>query len=168
MIDNKYQRNPYNSRLVLAPLLTIVILVMAFSTCQETVFPDNPPSHQIIKAMEEWPDEYYWLVKSGVSSRVLGIRSEGENIEIAIKKVDSLLTLVKQQWTEITTLDSSEKLILYFQDNNLSPVAEVIERTITINAAQEPTGEWHYWLQAKAIKDGLIDAYNKIKEDMNE
>ncbi|MCW8822688.1 MAG: hypothetical protein OQK63_01295 [Ignavibacteriaceae bacterium] len=167
MIDNKFQEYPHNLSLKLVPFLTIVVM-MLFSSCTETKFVENPSDHKIIKAMEEWPDEYYWLIKSGVSSRILGIREEGESLESAFIMVDSLMTQVKQKWSEISVIDSSEKLINYLRENKLSPIAEAIQETLTINLEQEPSGEMHYWLQANAIKDGLIGAYNEIKENTNE
>ena len=78
--------------------------------------------------------------------------------------IQSKNRIVKQKWTEISVIDSSEKLIKYFRENNLSPIAEAIQETLTINLEKEPSGEMHYWLQAKAIKNGIIEAYNKNKE----
>ncbi len=164
MTNHNHRRTFFGTGLVLVPFLAVALLTTTLSSCAETKFPESPPPSPALDALEGWPDEYYWLVQTGVSSRVLGIRERGEGIENALQRVDTILTKVKQQWKSVGKLDTSDELITYFRGHELAPIAQAIEKTLDANKAREPSGEPHAWLQAKAIKDGLIDAHRKIKE----
>jgi hypothetical protein len=128
-------------------------LMIGLSSCgRETVFPDRPETHRLIDEMREWPDEYYWLVATGVSSQVMGIQS-----------AESLLSRVEVQWPNIENLETAEALITYFNEHDLATIAEAIEKTLSQNSASEPTGESHRQLQADAIKRGLVNAVWEVK-----
>jgi hypothetical protein len=118
----------------------------------ETLFPKEPEAHKLFDEVQEWPDEYYYLVASGVSSRVMGLRS-----------AEALLDVVEAQWADIETLDTADKLIKYFRAQYLGHIAEAIESTLWQNRAAEPTGDSHLQLQADAIKRGLSYAFWEVK-----
>ena len=127
--------------------------MIGLSSCgRETLFPDRPETHRLISELQAWPDEYYWLVATGVSSRLMGMPS-----------ADAVLGLVEEQWPNIENLETAEALITYFNENNLTAIADAIEKTLSQNSATEPTGEPHRKLQADAIKAGLLDAGWKVK-----
>jgi len=138
---------------VLASVIVLGFVTVSLSSCGgETLFPKEPEAHQLFKEVHEWPNEYYWLVASGVSSRVMGLGS-----------VDSLLSDLEEQWTNIEPLDTAEKLINYCRTHDLAPIAEAIEKTLSQNSGMEPTGESHRQLQADAIKRGLLNAFWEVK-----
>jgi hypothetical protein len=156
MIQSKFRRHSYNQSLKLIPFLTVVVM-MFLSSCIETRFLEYPESHRLLNEIQKWPDEYYWNIETGVFSRVLG--------NSTVEQSKSLLTQMVQDWDAIVVLDTSEKLINYFQEHNLFPIAEAIQETLIANAEQESTGELNSWLQAKAIKVGLINAYDEIMKN---
>jgi len=168
MGNNTYHRNSSIQWRVLRPFITLLLGILALSSCQtETIFPKKPESHRLLIELEKWPNEYYWLVESGVSSRVMGIRAEGDGIGEALRRVDELLGQVKEQWSSIGTLDTPGKLINYFRAHDLAPIAEAIEKTLSQNRAREPTDELHSQLQAMAIKRGLTYAYNEVRKELS-
>ena len=164
----KHCKSLNNIKRLLLPFAALLAVILALSSCglYETIFKPHPKSHRLLEELEKWPHEYYWLIETGVSSRVLGIRSEGDSISDAHKRVDELLTMVKEQWEEIAPLDKPAKLIKYFQDNNLEPIAKAVKETLDANQDSEPEtpGEFHQQLQARAIKQGLIAAYREVKD----
>ena len=134
-------------------IIFVCFLMVGLSSCgRETKFPDRPDTHRLINELREWPDEYYWLVATGVSSRVMGIPS-----------ADAILSLMEEQWPNIGNLESVEALISYFHENDLTAIADAIEKTLSQNSASEPTGESHRQLQADAIKRGLVNAVWEVK-----
>ena len=134
------------------------------SSCQETSLPPQPPPNPNPEQCRQWPAPYYCLVETGVSSRVLGLRSPGESSAEARSKVGQLLGEVEEQWDNIAPLETAETLITYCRTQNLLPLAEAIEQTLTHNKTQEPPGgARHSQLQAMAIRAGLIYAYRQVK-----
>ncbi len=134
-------------------IISFSFLMMGLLSCgRETVFPDRPETHRLINELREWPDEYYWLVATGVSSRVMGMPS-----------AEAHLGRVEEQWPNIENLETAEALITYFHQNDLATIAEAIEKTLLQNNASEPTGESHRRLQADAIKRGLVNAVWEVK-----
>lgn len=134
-------------------IISFSFLMIGLSSCgHETVFPDQPETHRLINELREWPDEYYWLVATGVSSQIMGIQSAG-----------ALLTRVEAQWPNIENLETAEALITYFNEHDLAVIAEAIQKTLAQNSASEPTGESHKQLQADAIKRGLVNAVWEVK-----
>ncbi len=142
--------------------VTLVLVTIVLSSC-ETTFSDKPAAHRLQQALEQWPDEYYWLVETGVSSRVMGIRSRGDSISKALGRIDGLLSKVKEQWDDIGPLDTTEELLDYFRKHDLDPIAKAIESTLSTNQSREPTGEFRQQIQARAIKRGLMFAYREVK-----
>ena len=152
-------------------LLALGTVLLA--SCQETIPPPQPPLNPDPEQCQQWPEHYYCLVETGVSARVLGIRSPGESFAEARSKVGQLLGTVEEQWDTIAPLQTAEALLTYFRAHNLSPLAEAIETTLA--HTQEPTGgsdraasihpgrTRHSQLQAMAIKAGLIYAYRQVK-----
>lgn len=141
-------------------LIIAAILMMFISSCTETKFLEYPESHRLLNEIEKWPDTYYWNIETGVFSRIFENQTEEE--------AKLLLTDVVKDWDKIKDLNTTKELINYFQGNNLKPIANAINSTLTSNADHEPSGEWHPWLQAKAIKVGLINAYNEVMKDTTE
>lgn len=109
------------------------------------------------------PDSYYRLVEAGVSSRVMGIRAPGESLESARHRVEALLSEVKAQWSSVAPLDTAAELLAYYRAQQLIPIAEAIAQTLTANQVQEPADMHHSQLQANAIKQGLVSAYQQVK-----
>ncbi len=84
----------WNLRVV---IISFCLLMIGLSSCgHETVFPDRPETHRLISELQEWPDQYYWLVATGVSSRVMVIPS-----------ADALLSQVEEQWPSIKNLETT-------------------------------------------------------------
>ncbi len=138
-------------------------IIFACMSCQ-TEFREAPPAHELLNAIEVWPDDYYWLIQTGVSSRVLGLRQPGESISEALVRLEQQLDAVRDQWANLSGFQSAQAIIEYLNTNDLGDVAGVIGQTLEANAAEVPSGETHAFLQARAIKEGLIDAYQKIKQ----
>jgi hypothetical protein len=134
-------------------IISFCFLMIGISSCgRETKFPDRPETHLLINELREWPDEYYWLVATGVSSRLMGMPS-----------ANALLGLVEEQWPNIENLETAETLITYFNEHDLAAIADAIEKTLSQNSATEPTDESHRQLQADAIKRGLVNAVWEAK-----
>ena len=152
---------------VIVSLITLVVVATTLSSCgKETIFSNEPAPHPLLKELEKWPDDYYWLIETGVASRVMGIRASGESIEESLKRVDKLVSQVKKNWSNISELDTPANLIDYFRQHNLKPIAEAIEQTLSQNKALEPAGEFHSQLQALAIKRGLISSYREVQKEL--
>ena len=107
------------------------------------------------------------MIETGVASRVMGIRASGESIHEALKRVDKLVSQVKKNWSDIEGLDTAVKLIDYFRQHDLEPIAVAIEKTLAQNKALEPAGEFHPQLQARAIKRGLIISYREVEKELS-
>ena len=153
MSGHMYDRSLTRMRRGLVSIVALGFIAVSLASCGgETLFPEQPEAHQFFDEVHEWPNEYYWLVASGVSSRVMGLGS-----------VDSLLRDLKEQWTNIEPLDTAEKLINYCRTHDLAPIAEAIEKTLSQNSGMEPSGESHRQLQADAIKRGLLNAFWEVK-----
>jgi hypothetical protein len=134
-------------------IIAIGLISAILSSCGgETLFPKEPEAHKLFDEVQEWPDEYYYLVASGVSSRVMGLRS-----------AEALLDVVKEQWADIETLETADELITYFRAQYLVHIAEAIESTLSQNRPAEPSGDSHLQLQADAIKRGLLYAFWEVK-----
>jgi hypothetical protein len=146
--------------LFLTLLLAVVILLGCLS-CQ-TTFKENPPEHEMIKTIEVWPHEYYWLVETGVSSRVLGLHQPGEGEAEARRRVKQRLDMVNAQWGTLSGLDSAQAIIDHLEAHHLEDVAGAIRQTLDANQAQAPSGGSHMTLQASAIKQGLVEAYQRV------
>ncbi len=149
--------------LFLTVLLSVAILIGGLG-CQ-TIFSPDPPAHDLLKAIEDWPDEYYWLIQTGVSSRMLGLRQRGDRPQEALARVEKKLDAVKDQWANLSGLNSAQSIIDYLNANNLEDVAGAIRETLDANQAQAPSRSTHAFLQARAIKQGLIRAHRDIKKN---
>ena len=154
---------------VIVSLITLAVMAATLSSCgKETKFPTEPAEHRLLDELNKWPDKYYWLVETGVASRVMGIRESGDSIEDALKRVNKLVSQVKADWSHIAELDTAAELIDYFRQHDLEPIAEAIQQTLEQNEPQEPepTGEFHPQLQALAIKRGLISSYQEVQKEL--
>jgi hypothetical protein len=139
---------------VIVSLITLVVVATLLSCGKETTFSPEPAAHRLLNELEKWPDDYYWLIETGVASRVMGIRAGGEDIDESLKRVDKLVSQVKADWSSIAKLDTAVKLIDYFRQHNSQ------------NKAREPAGEFHAQLQALAIKRGLISSYREVQKEL--
>jgi hypothetical protein len=148
----------------LLPVFLLVAIAVGGSGCTATKFPENPPPHELLQALEVWPDDYYWLVETGVSSRVLGLRQPGDSMDEALARVERMLEAVKDQWQTISRLDAAQAIMEHLKAHDLEAVAGAIQQTLDANQAEEPGGSTRTFLQSHAIKRGLIGAYRKIKE----
>jgi hypothetical protein len=158
-----WPRRPH--RTLCMPMTGVMLMMAALvllSCGMETTFPENPEMHRLTEEQKKWPDKYYGLVESGVSSRIMGIRSPGEPLASARAKIIALLSQVKAQWSSIESLSTADALVVYFRTHQLTPIAEAIEQTLVANTAQEPTGAQHPQLQAAAIKAGLAFAHKEV------
>ncbi|MBV6506421.1 MAG: hypothetical protein ILNGONEN_01998 [Syntrophorhabdaceae bacterium] len=170
MNHNRFKKHPSMTPMVSWRALLVFAMTLFLTHCGwiNSVFRPNPQAHILLEALEKWPNEYYWLIETGVSSRILGIRAEGDNIDEARKKVAELLKKVQEQWSDIGTQNTSNELTTYFREHNLVPIAEAIDKTLAANAAYAPNDKEYVWLQARAIKQGLIDAFNKMQEELKD
>jgi hypothetical protein len=82
----------------------------------------------------------------------------------ALARVERLLEAVKGQWQTISRLDAAPAIMDHLKAHDLEVVAGAIQQTLDANQAQEPGGSTQTFLQAHAVKRGLIGAYRKIKE----
>ena len=146
------------------PVFLLVAIAFGCSGCKATQFPENPPPHALLQALEVWPDDYYWLVETGVSSRVLGLRQPGDSLDEALARVEQMLEAVKGQWETISHLDAAPAIMDHLKAHDLGAVAGAIQQSLDANQAKEPGGSTQTFLQSHAIKQGLIGAYRKIKE----
>ena len=146
------------------PVFLLVAIAFGCGGCKATQFPENPPPHALLQALEVWPDDYYWLVETGVSSRVLGLRQPGDSLDAALARVEQMLEAVKSQWETISRLNAAQAIMDHLKANDLAAVAGAIQQSLDANQAKEPGGSTQTFLQSHAIKRGLIGAYRKIKE----
>jgi hypothetical protein len=146
------------------PVFLCVAIALGCSGCKTTRFSENPPPHVLLQALEVWPDDYYWLVETGVSSRVLGLRQPGDSMDEALARVERMIEAVKGQWETIAGLDTAQAIMAHLTAHDLGAVAGAIQQTLDANRAQEPGGSTQTFLQSHAIKRGLTGAYRKIKE----
>ena len=148
-------------------LLFLAMSVVCVSGCpgRSNVFTGGI-SRQYDDFMRE--GEYYWLVKTGVSSRILGLQFADPNLPFATQieenreEIGRLLGVVKQHWEDISEQPDAERLIDFLHANRMKPIAGAIEKTLEANADQEPTTqEEHEHIQVDAIRRGLVDAIDK-------
>jgi hypothetical protein len=150
-------------RALFLPCFLGVAMALALHGCT-TKFPVHPPEHALLQALEAWPEEYYWLLETGVSSRVLGLRQPGDSLPQALSRVEQTLEAVRAQWDTLAALNSAVAIMDHLKANALEPVAGAIQQTLEANQAREPDRHMHEFLQAYAIKQGLVDAYRKFKQ----
>lgn len=143
-------------------VLSLLAVFMLISFSCETVLSDNPPPHRILHELEQWPDDYYWLLEAGVSSRVLGTRMPGESLQEARQRLTGLLGQVKQQWAAIGALHTAPAVLDYLRKHDLEPLASAVEATLTQTQSHAPAAGINMQLQAMAIKRGLIFAHREI------
>ncbi|MFQ5929503.1 MAG: hypothetical protein ACE5NA_04435 [Nitrospiraceae bacterium] len=149
------QRKPLTAYLLLARLVPLVLLMMALSSCT-TKFPENPEKHRLFKELQAASHEYYFLVRKGVASRVMGIQPEAQMRE--------LLRALEARWGDVDSLDASDALINYFRANGLAPIAERVEETLSRNEPSRPP-DLDPRLEAGAIKQGLVDAFYEVQRE---
>ena len=136
------------------PANAAMLLLIALSACTTTRFPDNPEQHRLWGELEAAGDPYYFNVRSGLSSRLLGIMPEEE--------ARSNVAEIRSRWGEIDPLDSAESLMTYLTQNGLSAVTERIQETLRQNEDDEPATGVDEHLQAAALKQGMIDAAHEL------
>ncbi len=155
MRNRPSDRNPCRIRSVPISLATLVLLMLALSSCA-TQFPEEPPAHPITRKIQEAGGPYYFSVQQGVFSRVVAIQPED--------LMRALLSAVEAQWGDIDALDTSGALISYFRAHGLAPIAERIDETISKNAQTRPL-DFDHRLEARAIKQGLVNAFYEVKRE---
>lgn len=137
--------------LMLFPFITLLLLTIGLSSCsKETVFSDYPADHPLFK---KWPNEYYLLIDRGVFGRV-----------VVIDNAQGLLRKVHNQWYQVASLNTPKDLINYFHDPELTPIADVIKKTLSKSATEHkpPEREDNDWWESQAIKKGLREAIDGI------
>lgn len=136
-----------------ALLLTVVAL--STTACRSTRFPDDPPAHPLWQELQEAPDEYYALVRTGVRSRVLGILPEEE--------MRRLLDQVEAHWPIIDEQTTAGAVANVLRLRGLTPVAERITTTLTANTPNAPPDGVDPRLEAGAVKVGLLEAHEEAQ-----
>lgn len=131
----------------------MVVLVLAGCTmgCRSTRFPEDPEAHPLYEELQDAPHRYYFLVRTGVRSRLLGILPD--------KRRQRQLLRIKRQWAAIDRWQTAEALLDYFRTHGLTPTAKRVAATLEANAANAPPGGAREHLEAGAIKIGLLQAY---------
>ena len=72
------------------------------------------------------------------------------------------LQAVQGRWEPLSSLSSPQAIIEYLRAHDLDAVAGAIQQSLEANKDQEPARDSaHLFLQTRAIKQGLIDAYRK-------
>lgn len=140
------------------PLLLLLLLVAAaqsMSACRSTRFPDDPPDHPLWEELQEAPDEYYALVRTGVRSRVLGILPEDE--------MRRLLRDAKAAWPAIDAQETAGAIANVLRLRGLAPVADRVSATLAANAGSAPADSVNARLEAGAVKVGLLEAYEEAE-----
>ena len=134
----------------LPQLLALAAVSVALSACATTRFPEKPEDHRLYEELVAAGHDYYFNVRNGVASRVLGILPESD----ARQAIDQ----IKTQWSEIDVLNDPEQIISFLYAQGLTNVAERIDETLDLNDDDAPPGGVDDRLAAAAIKQGLIDA----------
>lgn len=138
-------RRPHSAAIPSAALLLLIL-----GACTTTRFPENPEDHRLYDALEAAGHEYYFNVRAGVSSRVLGIQPEADAI--------AAIAQVRQWWPDIDRLDASPEITAYLNAHGLGVVADGIDETLLQNQGNSPPDGIDEGLEAAAVKQGLIDA----------
>lgn len=120
-----------------------------------TRFPDDPEDHRLYRELEAAGHEYYFNVRAGVTSRVLGILPQTE--------AHAALEEIKRRWPDIDRLDSVERIAGYLSAHGLNEVGERVEATARENQSNAPPDGVDHHLAAAAVKQGLIDAAFEIE-----
>ncbi len=136
--------------------LAVLALLMALGlgACSTTKFPENPEAHRLYEELEAAPDEYYFLIRTGVRSRVLGLAEDTAR---------AALGAIEARWDEIDPLSTTDALLGYLQTNGPQALAAPIEETLAQNAGSRPDGGADAALEAGAVKQGLIEAFYEIE-----
>ncbi len=150
-------KNLCNIRLVLKTFATLVFLAMTLSSCA-TQFPEKPPAHPIARKIQEAGGPYYFNVQQGVFSRVVAIQPEN--------LMRALLSAVEARWDDVDSLETSDALVNYFRARGLAPLAERIEETLSKNAQRKPS-DFDHRLEARAIKQGLVEVFYEVQREHN-
>ncbi len=139
-----------------AALLALVALMLSPAACRSTRFPDDPAAHPLWEELQAAPYEYYFLVRTGVRSRVLGILPEAE--------MRRLLDQVRRQWTALDRWERADAILTHLRTHGLEPIAERVEATLEANAANAPPDGADERLEAGAVKVGLLEALERIDD----
>ncbi len=137
-------------------LLLAALLALSLPACQSTRFPEDPAAHPLWEELQEAPDEYYFLVRTGVRSRVLGLQPEA--------RMHALLRRVRAQWAAIDRQETPEALVDYLYANELAPLARRVEATLEANAGSLPPSGAEPRLAAGALKVGLLEAHQEAQQ----
>ena len=147
-------RLPWSARSLTCParsLFTAAALLLAvLAGCTTTRFPEDPEDHRLFRELEAAGHEYYFNVRAGVSSRLMGMMPESD----ARAAVDE----IRRRWQDIDQLDSAEEITAYANANGLAEVGERIQATLQQNQANTPPDGVDERLEAAAVKQGMIDA----------
>ncbi len=134
----------------------LLFVVVSTADCRSTHFPEDPAAHPLWEELQDAPHEYYFLVRTGVRSRILGILPD--------EKRRQQLTRIKRRWPSIDRWETTPALLDYLRSHGLSPVAERVEATLTANAPNAPPGGIEEQLEAGAVKIGLLQAYHAARQ----
>lgn len=130
-------------------LPVVMFLLWAFSACATTRFPENPEAHRLFAELEA-ADPYYFNVRAGLATRLLGIMPE-ENAR-------ATMSSIRARWSEIDRIESAPGLTNFFNQANMAAVVERIEATLLQNEPDAPAAGIDARLQAAALKQGMVDA----------
>lgn len=135
-------------------LLALVLLHAA--GCRSTRFPETPAEHPLWAELQEASDPYYFLVRTGLRSRVLGIQPEAE--------MRRLLDAVRAEWPGIDRQPTAAGVAAYLTGRGLTPVALRVTETLDANAAERPA-DFDAALEAAAVKVALLGAYELAESE---
>lgn len=133
-----------------------LMVLLGLAACSTTKFPENPEAHRLYEELQAAPDEYYFLVRTGVRSRVMGLD------EAAAR---AALDAVAARWDAVDPLMTTDALLAFLRTNDLAILVPPIEETLAQNAASRPAGGADARLEAAAVKQGLIEAFYEFERE---
>lgn len=132
-------------------VMVVLVLVVCAAGCRSTRFPEDPEAHPLYEELQAAPHRYYFLVRTGVCSRLLGLLPD--------EKRRQQLMRIKRRWAAVDRWQTAEALLDYFRAHGLTPTAKRVAVTLEANAPNAPPGGARKRLEAGAIKVGLLQAY---------
>ena len=133
----------------------VVVLLVSAAACRSTQFPDNPEAHRLYLELEQAPHPYYFNVRNGVKSHVLGMRAPDGTAAV--------IAQIREIWSELDALDTTAEILNVLETRGPDGLSErIIE---VIGRAESPPGGADPRLEAGAVKQGLVDAAYEFKRE---
>lgn len=138
-------------------LTAAALLLAVLAGCTTTRFPEDPEDHRVFRELEAAGHEYYFNVRAGVSSRLMGMMPESD--------ARAAMDEIRRRWPDIDRLDRANAITAYANANGLAEVGERIQTTLAQNQANAPPDGIDERLEAAAVKQGIIDAAFELEAE---